>query len=349
MKTQAFKAGLGLMHATGLHRLLAPYCAGSGIIFTLHHVRPKIDPAPDFHPNGILEITPEFLDATIKLVRASGFELLSLDQAVARLHKPVGQKFAVFTLDDGYADNIKHALPVFERHGCPFTVFVTTRIIEGDCELWWLVLERLIAQNNEFAVRDGQDHLIFKTETPAQKQTAYAALYWRVRGMEQHEQRDFIRKLATEHGLDIDALCRTLAMTWDDVRSLQAHRLASVGAHTVNHYALAQLSETEATSEISESRAWIEEETGAAPDFLCYPYGDPGSAGEREFALAQNLGFKAAVTTRKGTLHADHARRLTALPRVSLNGEFQTMKYVELFLTGAPFALWNSMRRLKVA
>ena len=38
-----------------------------------------------------------------------------------------------------------------------------------------------------------------------------------------------------------------------------------------------------------------------------------------------------------------HVDRLTALPRVSLNGEYQALKYTELYLSGAPFTLWNGL------
>ena len=46
----------------------------------------------------------------------------------------------------------------------------------------------------------------------------------------------------------------------------------------------------------------IERELGVRPIHFSYPYGDPGSAGRRDFALARQVGFKTAVTTGKGML-----------------------------------------------
>ena len=63
-------------------------------------------------------------------------------------------------------------------------------------------------------------------------------------------------------------------------------------------------------------------------------------------ALAREAGFKTAVTTRKGMLFGDHRRYLTALPRVSLNGEYQSLTYTALYLSGAPFALWNRFQHI---
>ncbi len=55
------------------------------------------------------------------------------------------------------------------------------------------------------------------------------------------------------------------------------------------------------------------------------------------------------MTTRPGMLFPEHAAHPTALPRVSLNGLWQDEAYLEVLLSGAPFALWNRGRRLNVA
>ena len=97
------------------------------------------------------------------------------------------------------------------------------------------------------------------------------------------------------------------------------------------------------------SRAALEARLKRAVKAFAYPVGDPASAGAREFALAKDLGFTAAGTTRPGLLYAGHARHLTALPRVSLNGLWQDGSYLEVLLSGGPLALWNRGRRINVA
>ena len=93
----------------------------------------------------------------------------------------------------------------------------------------------------------------------------------------------------------------------------------------------------------------IAQELGKRPVHFAYPYGDPGSAGPRDFALAKNAGFATAVTTRKGMLFPGHKDHLTALPRVSLNGDYQSLTYTALYLSGAPFALWNGFQQVNAA
>ena len=98
------------------------------------------------------------------------------------------------------------------------------------------------------------------------------------------------------------------------------------------------------------SRSIIEAGLGIRPDHLSFiPVGDRTSAGPREFEIAAELGFKTAVTTRPGVLFADHVEHLTALPRISLNGEYQRLRYVRVLLSGSATAMWSGFRRLDAA
>jgi peptidoglycan/xylan/chitin deacetylase (PgdA/CDA1 family) len=97
------------------------------------------------------------------------------------------------------------------------------------------------------------------------------------------------------------------------------------------------------------SRAVIEAALGARPHHLSYPVGDPTSAGPREFRIAGELGFRTAVTTRPGVLFKPHREHLMALPRLSVNGEFQRQRYVKVLMSGAATAMWNGFRRVNAA
>src|ERR1700688_1192823 len=94
-------------HLTGLSRVLGARYRGGGMIFALHSV---VDDGA-FYPDETLRCPVGQLERVLRWLRKQGVELISLDDAVRRLSAAGGQPFATFTFDDGYADNLTHALP----------------------------------------------------------------------------------------------------------------------------------------------------------------------------------------------------------------------------------------------
>ena len=138
-------------------------------------------------------------------------------------------------------------------------------------------------------------------------------------------------------------------MNWDELRELAADPLMTVGAHTINHVMLAKTNADVAMREIEQGRAQIERNIGIKPMHFSFPFGDPTSAGPREFAMAKELGFTTAVTTRPGVLCPEHRDYLMALPRISINGDYQRTRYVDVLMSGAATAVWNKFRRVNAA
>lgn len=339
--TALMQFGLSALHYSGLGALVPSRARGKGVIFTLHNVRPE--PPQAFEPNRILKIAPAFLETAIETVRRAGHEIVSLDEAARRLKSAApAQPFACFTLDDGYRDNRDHAYPVFKKHGAPFAIYVPTDYPDGNGELWWLVLENAIRKASRIRVDLGGVERAFDCATPEEKNRAFHEIYWFLRGRPENELRATVHEIAERAGYDTSTLCRDLIMGWDELRELAADPLVTIGAHTRRHFAVARLSEEDARAEIAESVARIEHELGRPCRHFSFPYGDAGSAGERDFALARSLGLETAVTTHKDVLRAKYP--MTGLPRVSLNGDFQEARYVSAMMTGVPFAVFDTAK-----
>jgi peptidoglycan/xylan/chitin deacetylase (PgdA/CDA1 family) len=86
-------------------------------------------------------------------------------------------------------------------------------------------------------------------------------------------------------------------LTAEDLRTLSAHPLITIGSHTLNHRHLTRISANEARHEISESKRVLEEVTGRKVDLLAYPYGDANPAIE---ALSEDCGYRAAWSVWNG-------------------------------------------------
>ncbi len=133
------------------------------------------------------------------------------------------------------------------------------------------------------------------------------------------------------------------------MKSFADDPLVTIGAHTITHCNLAKQSEENALHELTTSRSRLEQALERPVLHLAYPYGDRIAAGPREFALAKAAGFKTAVTTRPGMIFPESAGYLTALQRVSLNGNYQDARILPVLTSGAATAVWNGFRRIDAA
>ena len=342
-------AGLETLYYSGTHHLVRPFLAGVGAILTFHHVRPPRDGA--FQPNRLLEVAPGFLDEVLGSIRAAGIDIVSMDEVHRRLTaRDFARRFVALTFDDGYRDNLEFAYPILKRYAAPFTLYVASGFAEGRGDLWWRGLERAIAGTDRISLAMDDAERVFECATPAAKDEAFAAIYWWLRGLDDEDDlRAAVRDLAAQAGVDTTGLCRAACMGWDDLARLAADPLVTIGAHTVNHIMLRKASAKRVRDELRIGADDIEAKLGARPRHLAFPVGDAGSAGRREFEIAAELGFATAVTTRPGVLFAEHGKHLTAFPRISVNGEFQRLRYLDVLLSGAPTALMNRFRRVDAA
>ena len=344
--TQILKATLSALHYSGADKLFHRLHAPSGIIFMMHQVAP---PSPEpFSPNRILRISPDFLERVICQVKERGFDILSMDEAADRLAEHRGRAdrvppFACFTFDDGYRDNLEEAYPVLKRHNVPFTIYVASAFADGIGDYWWLTLEEVIRRADSLTLDLKEGTFVFKTATLEQKIECFHRVYWVLRGIDERVARSLVGRLAHEYRYDPTAESAAIALDWDELRLLSRDPLVTIGAHTENHYALAKLDEATIRQEILQNVRRIEAELGCPCRHLSFPYGDESSAGPREFAIARELGLKTAVTTRKGLIETG-GHSLHALPRLSLNGDYQHVRYLGPLLTGLPFKLLTAAR-----
>lgn len=349
LRNNVIRAGLDALYYTGAHRMLRPLLAGVGSIFMLHHVRPARDDM--FQPNRHLEITPNFLREVLAHVRSLGVDIVSMDEAHRRMHeRDFSRRFACFTFDDGYRDNRDHALPVMREYKAPFTVYVASDFAEGTGRLWWVALERVIAKARTIEIiRDGAAVRLEAGDTAA-KQRAFAQVHdWLRTLRDDTEVQRAVSDLCARHGVDDAAIARELCMSWNELKPFAGDPLVTIGAHTISHCNLARESDINAACEMRISRERIENKLQKSARHFAYPYGDRTAAAAREFSMAREFGFSTAVTTRPGMLFAENAEHPTALPRISLNGNYQSARFLTVLTSGAATAMWNGFRRVDAA
>ncbi len=350
MKKTIIRGGLETLYFSGLHHWMRPLVGGVGAILTMHHVRPARPEA--FQPNRLLEVTPQFLEGLLRRLERMRVDVVSLDEMHRRfIDGDFKRRFVCLTFDDGYKDIKQWAWPLLRKYQIPFAIYIATSFPDRLGELWWVALEAVIARNPRVGLLiDGKEQF-FECHSVRQKRELYDAIYGYLRSLKtEDELRAVVRDLCATYSVDIASFCRDLCMDWQEIEEMSADPLVTVGAHTVNHKMLKKVPDEAAVrAEMEMSRAVIEAALGKRPNHLAYPVGDPTSAGPREFRIAAELGFKTAVTTRPGVLFKAHRDNLMALPRISVNGEFQQQRYMKVLMSGAGTAFWNGFRRVNAA
>ncbi len=313
-----------------------------------HRVCPESS-TPRIRGNAGLEVTPEYLENTIRFLRQNDYEIVSLTRVAQILNgNHEGKKFAVFTFDDGYADNYLHAYPVFKKHKAPFTIYVTTHFPDGKAILWWYLLEDLILRENRIEFEfDGRKHQYFCASL-WEKERTYQDIHGLILNNPPSTLDQRIQQVFKNYAVDLLGKTSELALNWQQIREMSENPLVEIGAHTIRHHALNKLPESAVQKEMEGSRNKIESETGQKIEHFCYPFGTQNEVGEREFQIAKKCGFKTSTTTHAANIFPEHKNLLERLPRIAVNEKRDSgnINYLNLWINGTLPCAINKFKRI---
>jgi peptidoglycan/xylan/chitin deacetylase (PgdA/CDA1 family) len=270
------------------------------VILAYHRVA-RLDSDPQ-----LLAVSPERFAEQLAAIRAA-FDPLPLRTLVAALKRGEDPVCVVLTFDDGYRDNLHAAKPLLERHEIPATVFVTSGYVGGSREFWWDDLERIVLTRSErsrlFRLEIGARSVVLDVDGDDRATTkAYRMLLRRLRALRPAEREFALEKLRRWARVPSDPRPSHRALTPDEVVELADGGLVEIGAHTVEHPALAALSPTEQRKEVESSKRALEDVLGREVSLFSYPFGR-GRRPRRTYdrgtvSIVEGAGFAAACALR---------------------------------------------------
>lgn len=263
------------------------------------------DPDPIFPE----EMHARRFDAVCGWLRA-GFNVLPLDQAVARLRAgSLPARAASITFDDGYADNFDVALPILRRHGLASTFFVATGFLDGG-RMWNDTVIESVRLTRRTTLDLG-DIGVHRVDSPQERFTAINAIIQRIKYLPMSD------RLAATNAIAIAAQVdppHDLMMTSTQVKALREAGM-QIGAHTISHPILARLGDEDARSEIKGSKDYLEQLLQEQVGLFAYPNGKPvDDYNSRTIDLVRDAGFSCAVSTAWGAASSRDAD-IFQLPR----------------------------------
>jgi peptidoglycan/xylan/chitin deacetylase (PgdA/CDA1 family) len=295
-----------------------------GLVLAYHRVA-----ALDADPQR-LAVSPQRFVEHIDVLRRY-FNLMSLrDLAAGARTGGLPPRAAAITFDDGYADNLEHALPALERDRIPSTVFIASSYPGAGREFWWDDLERILLRPGRlpeslrlqidgsvwtcnlagaanYDLAEWRRHAgwnVQQPESPTPRHRGYRQLCELLCALPAVEREAALRDLS-EQAVDIEPPRTThRPLTEDEVASLAAHRLVEIGAHTATHPRLSAVPVETQWEEIVAGKARLEKLAGRDVTSFAYPYGTPSDYTQSTVALVRAAGFRMACTTSPGLVHA---------------------------------------------
>ena len=316
---------------------------GLGQIIVLHRIIPELK-KQRLRNTGI-EITEQHLEEVIVFFKKRNYDFISLDELPAYLQGKHKNKFVIFTLDDGYVDNLTHAYPIFKKHQVPFTIYVTTNFPDRKAVLWWYLLEDLLLKNNKITFEFQGNHMSHSLQSFSEKEKAFNDLRHLIKDQQEEQQAILIDTLFTKNHMPLYEKVEDLALSWDQILQLNADPLVTIAAHTVTHPSFKAISDAEILNEVEQSVEILESKLDAKIEHFAYPYGSPVEVGQREVELLARTRIKTATTGRNGNIMAEHHDHLLVLPRLYV-GPLTTEKYLANFINGRNLFVAGAKQRV---
>jgi peptidoglycan/xylan/chitin deacetylase (PgdA/CDA1 family) len=310
--------------------------AGAGVILRFARVSPRR--AGRFQPLTSEEVTPKFLDRTIRALKRWRYDIVTLDEVCRRaVIMEQQRRFVCLTFDGCYKDLIAAAYPILSRHRVPFTVYIPTAFPDRVGESWWLALEQIIAKESRISLMIDHTERHFTIRAVAEKRELFEFLRNRMRQLAPEEASVAVRDLCKRYSVDLDAVSRDASMSWSDLVRLADDPLVTFGTATVNYPALSKLKDAHAAREMQMGRAVAETALQRELTHFAYPYGDRDSFRRAHVVMAEELGFDSAVSTISGIVAPEGRTNLRALPRIAWNGRQTSLRVMRVLLSGVMF------------
>ena len=235
------------------------------------------------------------------------FSVMPLHEVVAGLGagRPLPPRACAITFDDGWRDNLQHALPVLEKKKLPATIFVVTDRVGTSGAFWPDEVARRYAGLHPSKVRDLLEHCGLADAG------SLADVLDRLKQMNEGLREEVLASFRAGTR-DSFAEERQL-LDWDELRIL-ASKGIDIESHGMTHAILTKSTSEVVRRELSGSLEALKARGHGRHGLLAYP---SGGFDESMARLAKEAGYRGAVTTQHGV--STHRHTVLSLPRVGVH------------------------------
>lgn len=216
----------------------------------------------------------------------------------------VREPSVVVTFDDGYADNVREALPVLEEYRIPAAFFITTGYTGAGREFWWDELERLVLLSPRFPSWFKLKHEGRVKRWPAatgeERHILYSDLHRIMKKVDAPLREEWIGQIRGLGGMGARGRPSHRAMSVEELKSLVKSPLVTIGAHTVTHTPLSAQGPVRQREEVRRSKHSLESWLGREIRVFSYPFGGREHYTAETVRLVREAGFVRAFSNFPG-------------------------------------------------
>ena len=261
------------------------------------------DPRLTQHLLGISQSRATF-DAHMEIV-ARRYSPVTVEDIAhfAKSGRQLPRRAVAVTFDDGFLDNYEIALPILSRYGIPASFYIMVDAVETGSLPWYCRIRFAFNSTKEPNWCNPETKRMHSLGSPEPRNAARLEAWETAARMTGAVQEEFVMR--AEEELKIEPVKRPpFMMNWDQV---QAVRKAGhiIGAHTLSHPNVGQVTLAEARSEILGSKKKLEEKMGEEISHFSYPHPALNPQWSKDtLAITREAGFKSAVLTTRGSVRA---------------------------------------------
>lgn len=256
-----------------------------------------------------ISVTTKTFERQIKLLKKK-FNLVSIEE-ILKINNKYKKNLAI-TFDDGYKDNLTHAVPILEKYEVPATIYITTRFLENKLDMWWYEIEKIIWQKDKLDFNFLNKKYYFEIKEENNKKKCYKKLSLLFKSLNYFDQNKLLEQITkTKERIQF----KDKILNKSDLIQLNQRKNITIGSHTHTHANLAILSDNDCKKELLNSKKILENILNKEIVHFAFPYGSKKDAGLRESNLVKEAGYQTAVTTQLG---GEINNNLYLIPRVHI-------------------------------
>jgi peptidoglycan/xylan/chitin deacetylase (PgdA/CDA1 family) len=141
---------------------------------------------------------------------------------------------------------------------------------------------------------------VTQPQFPSLRHRCYAELSVRLRRLSAAQRFNIFEQLAAQAGQPESVRAERRLLTADEIQTLAAGGLFTVGSHGVHHLSLGARSREEQREELVASRQALSQMAGREVTLCAYPYGGSGDYTQLTMQLAREAGYAAACANEAG-------------------------------------------------